>query len=77
MRPELVPAYIQRLNGEPALKGREFSALEMRRPPPPAADPAKSAQAEPQKPAAPRFLEFTLATGEPAPVPAAARQEKR
>lgn len=75
MRPELVPAYIQRLNGEPALKGREFSALELRRPAPPPADPAKSAQADAAASALPRFLEFELTTGEP--VTADPRKEKR
>lgn len=76
MRPELVPVYIQRLNGEPALKGREFSALEMRRPPP-APDTARGVQAESQMSAVPRFLEFALATGDPVPPTAATRQEKR
>lgn len=64
VRPELIPAYIQRLNGEPALKGRAFSALEMHRPAPPPAVPA-----EPGKEAVPaqtpRYLEFALATSEP------------
>jgi hypothetical protein len=65
VRPELVPAYIQRLNGEPALKGRAFAALEMHRPPPPAvaAEPGKESAQE--KSAMPRFLEFALATAEP------------
>jgi len=66
VRPELIPAYIQRLNGEPALKGRAFAALEMHRPAPPpvvAAVPGK--EAAPEKPAGPRFLEFALATAEP------------
>lgn len=66
VRPELIPTYIQRLNGEAALKGRAFAALEMHRP---AAAPAVAAeagkQAAPEKPAAPRFLEFALATAEP------------
>lgn len=74
VRAELVPTYIQRLNGEPALKGRAFSALEMHRPAPlPAAvEPGK--EAAPDKPAAaPRYLEFSLATSEPvAPAAAAA-----
>lgn len=78
MKPELVPAYIQRLNGEPALKGREFSALEMRRPLPSPADPAKGA-AKAGSPATvmPRFLEFALATGEPVAAAADPRKEKR
>ena len=76
VRAELVPTYIQRLNGEPALKGRAFSALEMHRPAPPAApaataDPGK--EAAPEKATAPRYLEFSLATTDPvAPAAAAA-----
>lgn len=63
LRPELVPAYIQKLNNEPALQGRAFSTLELRRPAPPAnAAPTK----EGEKPAveAPRYLEFALASGD-------------
>lgn len=63
IRPELVPAYIQKLNNEPALQGRAFSTLELRRPAPVTnAAPAK----EGEKPAveAPRYLEFALASGE-------------
>ena len=65
VRAELLPAYIQRLNGEPALKGRAFSTLECivrhrcRLWP---RNPAR--QAAP--PAAPRYLEFALSTSEPA-----------
>ncbi len=72
MNPELVPVYIRRLNGEPALKGREFSALEMRRPPPPT-DAAKGAPAGGPALVAPRFLEFALATGDPEPAAKGAR----
>lgn len=72
---ELVPEYIQKLNGEPALKGREFAALEMRRPPPPAAVAGAGQEAAQGKPEAPRFLEFALATAEPAG--AESRVEKR
>ena len=76
LRPELLPAYIQRLNEEPALKGREFSALEMKRPAPPPAEPAKNTQSGPAQAvaAAPRFVEFALATGESDP---AVNKEKR
>jgi len=56
MAPDLVPAYIQKLKKEPVLQGREFSALEMRRP---EAAPARDATAQPE---APRYLEFVLAT---------------
>ncbi len=56
MAPELVPAYIQRLNREPVLQGREFSSLEMRRPP---AVPAKDADSKPE---VPPYIEFVLTT---------------
>lgn len=66
---ELVPAYIRRLNGEKALNGRSFAALDMRgvveepvvRP---AADPAARSAAEPVKPAV-RYIEFNLMSAEP------------
>jgi hypothetical protein len=74
LRPELVPAYIQRLNAEPVLKGREFSALELRRPPP-AATPG--GEAAPAKSETPRFLEFALSTREPAATVAEVRTERR
>lgn len=75
-RAELVPAYIQRLNGEPVLKGRAFSALELRRPPLPVApaDPGKPASEER---APPSFLEFALATREPVAEGTGARAERR
>jgi len=73
LRPELVPAYIQRLNGEPALKGREFSALEMKRPVLPPAETTQNAKAGAAAVAVPRFLEFALATSESDP----SRKEKR
>lgn len=63
--PDLLPEYIQKMNSEPALKGRAFSALEMRRPAPGA--PA-NADGKPVV-AQPRFLEFNLTTGEPATGP--------
>ncbi|MCW5574496.1 MAG: PilN domain-containing protein [Burkholderiales bacterium] len=56
MAPDLVPAYIQKLNKEPVLQGREFSALEMRRP---EAAPAKDAGGKAE---VPRYIEFVLAT---------------
>lgn len=60
---DLLPEYIQKMNKEPALQGRAFSALEMRRPAVVPAAPAKDGG----KPvvAVPRYLEFNLATGEP------------
>lgn len=70
----LLPEYIQKMNKEPALQGRAFSALEMRRP---ALTPAVAAK-EGEKAAAvvPRYLEFNLTTGEPGDG-ADARGEKR
>lgn len=65
VRAELIPAYIQRLNSEPALKGRAFAALEMRRPAPPPVVAEAGKATVPEKPAVPRFLEFALATAEP------------
>lgn len=59
----LLPEYIQKMNKEPALQGRAFSALEMRRP---AAAPAAAVkEGEKAAVAAPRYLEFNLTTGEP------------
>lgn len=60
---DLLPEYIQRMNKEPALEGRAFSALEMRRPVAAPAPPAKDG--EKVVVAAPRYLEFNLTTGEP------------
>ncbi len=64
----LLPEYIQKMNKEPALQGRAFSALEMRRPEVAPAPPTK----EGEKPvvAAARYLEFNLTTGEPVAVAA-------
>lgn len=53
LRPELVPAYIQRLNQEAVIQGGSFAALEMRQP---KVDPATDG-----KPAlVPNYLEFRL-----------------
>ena len=59
----LLPEYIQKMNKEPALQGRAFSALEMRRPVVAPVAPLKDGE----KPlvAGPRYLEFNLTTGEP------------
>lgn len=58
---DLLPEYIQKMNKEPALQGRAFSALEMRRPAVvPAAAAGEKAAVE-----VPRYLEFNLTTGEP------------
>lgn len=60
---DLLPEYIQKMNKEPALQGRAFSALEMRRPEVAPASPVKDG--ERTVVAAPRYLEFNLTTGEP------------
>ena len=56
LRPELVPAYIQRLNQEAATQGRDFSALEMQRPKSNAAPKDGSLKV-------PNYLEFRLHSG--------------
>lgn len=56
LRPELVPLYIRRLRQEPAMQGRAFSTLEMRRP---------RVEAVKDKPAAVRYIEFSLRSKEP------------
>jgi hypothetical protein len=70
----LLPEYIQKMNKEPALQGRAFSALEMRRPAVAPEVPLKDGE----KPvvAGPRYLEFNLTTGEPVAA-AAGSGEKR
>jgi Flp pilus assembly protein TadB len=50
IQPDLVPAYLKRLNQEPVMQGRSFAALEIQRPPQPTAKDAPP----------PRFLEFSL-----------------
>jgi len=77
VKAELVPTYIQRLNGESALKGRAFSALEVHRPAPRPADVAPAKDGVPEKVEVPRFLEFALATTEPAAEAAQPVGEKR
>lgn len=57
-RAELVPAYLERLRSEEALRGHTFSQLELTRPAPP--PPA------PGKPPAVPFVEFVLSSGEAA-----------
>lgn len=56
----LLPAYIDKLNGEPAFAGRRFAALDMK-----AVDPAKvapdaAANGQPKKAALPPYVEFAL-----------------
>lgn len=53
LRPELVPAYIQRLNQEAVIQGGSFAALEMRQP---RVDPAADGKPAPL----PNYLEFRL-----------------
>ncbi len=61
--PALLPAYIRRLNGEPAFRGRHFAALDMQGVLPP---PAVAGQTSVPVPAAPpplgptRYTEFAL-----------------
>jgi hypothetical protein len=56
LRPELVPAYIRRLNQEAATQGRDFAALEMQRP-----KVESASKDEPQQ--VPNYLEFKLHSG--------------
>ncbi|HUG21987.1 hypothetical protein [Piscinibacter sp.] len=59
MAPELIPAYVGRLNQEPALQGRSFRALDIRRPfDEPAPVKAGSPPAEPELAS---YVEFSLA----------------
>jgi hypothetical protein len=65
MNPELIPAYVGRLNQEPALQGRSFRALDIARPmdDTPAVPPASSSTAKASSPASPHlasFVEFSL-----------------
>lgn len=56
LRPELVPAYIQRLNQETATQGRDFAALEIQRPKMEPASKDKLLKV-------PNYLEFRLHSG--------------
>jgi hypothetical protein len=56
LRPELVPAYIQRLNQEVAMQGRDFAALEMQR-------PKMESASKDKPPKVPNYLEFRLHSG--------------
>lgn len=66
LSPDLVPSYIQRLNREQVLAGRSFARLEMSRPKPEPAPPAKDGKASSSGPVLPRYLDFSLATAEAA-----------
>lgn len=62
---DLVPGYIQRLNREKLLAGRSFARLEMSQP---KAEPDKGRDRDAKAgPRPARYLEFNLATAEPAP----------
>lgn len=65
LRPELVPAYIQRLEKEEATHGRVFAALEIQRP---KADPSSPGAMAGNKPT-PNYLEFKLYSAMTAEVP--------
>ncbi len=60
--PALLPAYIRRLNGEPAFRGRRFAALDLQAGVvlPPAAVGGQSTAAPPAAAAAAPFTEFVL-----------------
>lgn len=74
--PSLLPAYIRKLNGEPAFKGRSFAALDMRAgtaeasagaaPVPSSASGSGGAAPVAQSPSLPRFTEFALQASPPA-----------
>lgn len=68
--PALIPNYLQRLDREKALRGRDFAALELRQPE--ARTAVSPAPGEKTRQEYPRFLEFSLATAEPAAAPGTA-----
>lgn len=57
MSPELIPAYVSRLNKEAALQGRSFRALRIERPVPAAESASAPARSAP-------YVEFSLASAE-------------
>jgi Tfp pilus assembly protein PilN len=57
LRPELVPAYIKRLNKEPVMQGKSFATLEMQLPKPDSASSATQSGTA-------RFIEFNLGAAE-------------
>lgn len=61
---DLVPSYLKRLNQEQPLQGRQFAALRIQQPAV-RRDPAQAKNFnEGATPARPRYLEFTLSTGD-------------
>lgn len=70
LQADLVPGYIQRLNREPVLKGRSFSALEMHQAKMEAdatGRDAKDGKGAKDVRRTPPYLEFTMATGDAVP----------
>lgn len=61
---DLLPQYIQKMNQEPALKGRAFSVLELRQPKPVAEAAGKGGDKADASQLVPRYLEFDLTTGD-------------
>jgi len=74
LTPDLLPAYLERLNQEPVLEGKQFAALRISRPKAEATAAETTEAAQPvsqngtddksKSSAAPRFLEFRISTGE-------------
>ncbi len=56
LQPDIVPAYLRRLNGERIMQGRAFAGMRIRPPPPAAADSREKTG----KPAQPAVIEFSL-----------------
>jgi hypothetical protein len=50
--PQLLPTYIQRMNNEPVMRGKSFSALQMKQPKSPDGKPVRS------------YVEFSLQSAE-------------
>lgn len=64
INPQMLPRYIDRLNGEPAFSGRRFAALEMKGVDPAAVQPAQGIS---PPPAPGRYTEFVLRSEAAAP----------
>jgi Fimbrial assembly protein (PilN) len=61
LSPELVPAYIMRLNNETVMRGKTFASLQMQLPKPEANKPVSGkTEANKTKAATPQYLEFNL-----------------
>lgn len=56
LQPEMVPAYLRRLNGERIIQGRAFAGMQIRTPTPAAPDPREKTG----KPAQQAVIEFSL-----------------